>query len=302
MKSKNRITIPVVTLLCLFALAATTAAWAAKGGTKGKPKEGGGSDSGDDIKLVCKFYEGDGRNILDDNRLPPEYIDGDRDVRCSTGGTSQPNLSGIALNNSAGGGGQERQIDLVLEVCNDDLECMTADELSSFVAGLPPSMQGLDSAGRGGLDDTASELNLDMENVFFNVRPYRDGDGGGHIQNLEAGTYLMAVRITPKQAERHAPRVAINLAAQDFPDDQFQGILCQAPDTANALKNDVPVTIHEPKDYPLLYTVDTGGYLYASICSNIKDGGCGKGARASDLCTFHGLVKVKFTLDAFALQ
>lgn len=291
----------ILLIVILISLAMSTGAWAAKGGGKGKPKEGGGSNSGDDIKLICLFHEGDGRNILDDNRDPEAYIDGDRGVTCSTGGTSQPNLSGIALDPSAGGGGQERQLDLALELCQEP-HCLTLSGKGELLAALTPGMRGLFDAGTGGDGDSGGELNLDMENVRFSVRPYRDG--GDHIQNLPPEDYGMALRIAPKQAERKAPRVVISLASEDIQDDKFQGILCDATDTANALTDDVLVTVHPFSDdpIPLLYTVETDGYQLAAICSNIKAGGCGKGARASDLCTFHGLVKVKLKMDAFAVQ
>jgi len=312
MRLKNTIGTNLFSLLCIFALALATmtSAWAAKGGGKGKPGDGSGSNSGEDIKLVCVFYEGEGRNVLDDNRDPPEYFDGDRGVTCSTGGTSQPNLSGIKLDPSTGGGGQERQVDLALELCDEDTgNCnnyldykaywLTDTGRTELLYALTPGMKGLFTAGTGGYGDSPEALNLDMENLRFNVRPYDTQD---HIQKLGPGTYGMAVTFALKRAEQDAPRVAISLASKDIAGDQFQGIACEAPDTVNALTADVPVTVHPSSDDPLLYTVETNGYQLAAICSNIPEGVCGRGAKASDLCTFHGLVKVKFKMDAFAAQ
>lgn len=307
MRQRDAIGSHLISLLCIFALALATAtsAWAAKGGGKGKPGDGTGSNSGDDIKLICLFYEGDGQNILDDNRSPPEYIDGDRGVTCSTGGTSQPNLSGINLDPSAGGGGQERQLDLALQLCSEfdppseDPRCLDEQGKAALLGALTPGMRGLFEAGTGGFDPEGN-LNLDMENLRFSVRPYRDTQD--HIQNLAPETYGMAVNIALKRAERNAPRVVISLASQNIPDDKFQGVLCDAPDTVNPLTYDVPVTVHPSSDDPLLYTVETDGYQLAAICSNIKEGGCGKGAKASDLCTFHGLVMVNLKMEAFAAQ
>lgn len=301
MRLRNTIGTNLISLSCIFALALATmtSAWAAKGGGKGKPGDGNGSNSGEDIKLVCVFYEGDPNdpnNVLDDNRGP--YIDGEQGVSCSTGGTSQPNLSGIKLDPSAGGV-LERQLDLALQLCSDDY-CLP--DKDAFLELLTPGMQGLFESGDGGTLDSEGTLNLDMENLRLSVRPYVDTQD--HIQNLDPSLspYPMAVTFALKRAEKDAPRVAISLAHFDIAGDQFQGIACEAPDTEHALTDDVPVTVHDSNDAPLLYTVETNGYQWAAICSNIKEGGCGKGAKASDLCTFHGLVKVKFTMDAFALQ
>ena len=180
---------------------------------------------------------------------------------------------------------------------------MTPAQRDALVAALPDDMDGIFSAGSGGFIDPD---NYDMENIRFAVRPYRDVDlgdgkdhGGDHLQNLAPGDYAMAVRFSLIGS----PRVVINLAAHDVPDDKAQGVLCNQGNNSIALTEDANVTVYGESDAPLLYSVDTGsGYQLAAICSNIPEGSCGKGARASDLCTFHGLVKVKLNFMAFELQ
>lgn len=299
-----------VVILSVIVLTISVGAWADHkpghgGNGGGKPGDGSGSDSGDDIKLSCLFDDANGENVTDDNRSPATYDDGDRNVACSTGGTSQPNLSGISLSTIASGRKVRRQVDLAFESCSkadDDSRCMLETEMDALVDALPEGMNGIFSAGSGALIDPD---NYDMENIRFAVRPYRDVDlgddkdhGGDHLQNLIPGDYAMAVRFSLIGS----PRVVINLAAHDVPDDKAQGVLCNLGNNSAALAEDANVTVHGEEDHPLLYSVDTGGgYQLAAICSNIPEGICGKGARASDLCTFHGLVKVKLNFMAFEL-
>jgi hypothetical protein len=302
----------------------------------GKPTEGNGSDSGNDIKLSCVFDDALSENILPDYRNYDAatdsypYEDAVSGVGCSTGGTSQPNLSGIALETNTSGQ-LERELDLMLEPCSpseDDDRCMTPGEIADLTTALPEHMNGIFEQGSPGGD-------FDMENVMFELRPYWDAEiperfsglqaaadghhhGGDHLQELLPAEYRMALRIWLKRPGRTDPRLMINLAGHHVPGDKFQGVSCaQAPDPdldpdpTLAVTEDVRVTVKaKPGEGPLLYTVDTyddpsdgndDGYMLASICSNLPVGVCGKGKNVNNLCTFHGLVKVKLNFMAFQL-
>lgn len=322
-------------VIAALLLGASASAWAdhrpghEKGG--GKPSDGSGSDSGNDIKLSCVFDHLNGENIIHDFRNFDSvtgtypYDDGDMKVTCSTGGTSQPNLSGINLVPAATGkfSERERELDLALEQCTSDPRCMTKPQMDQFILDLPNHMKGLFRPGAG------NEF-YDKEHVTFSLRPYRDAEiperwsglaafpdgydhGGDHIQKLRReAEYRMALRIALRRPMRGDPRVVINLAGHHVPEDQFQGVLCapasEPPEAA--VTEDVRVTVAALDKAPLLYTIDTyddpsdekdDGYMLAAICSNMPVGSCGNGKEESNLCNFHGLVKAKLNFMAFEL-
>ena len=328
--SKQALRLGLSGVIAAMMLVASVGVWAdhrpgheGKGG--GKPSDGSGSDSGDDIKLSCFLAEGNGENIRDDNRSPAFYDDADRKVTCSTGGTSQPNLSGILLDTVAKGnpGNRERQLDLVLMPCSAaeaevEDRCMEQVDFDNLAADLPAHMR-IFAEGFGG---ASSDNPYDMEDVTFHLRPYKAVDlpgdnhhhGGDHLQKLDPGVvYRMALRIWLKHVETGDPRVVINLAGHHVPGDKSQGVSCaHIPDPTVAVTEDVYVKVHGEGDHPLLYSVATfnpdtvpslnNGFMLASICSNMPPvGDCGNGKDASNLCYLHGFVKVKLNFMASEL-
>ena len=287
---------------------------------QGDPGPDDGNDSGESIHLACTFADDPG---VEDNpatpdideSIPPDnvvsddgtsYVHGEQKVSCGTGGTTQPNLSGVHLDTVAKGnpGRAERQLDLRLEFCDPEPGCYP----STNPDGLP------------GLEDS-----IDLEHVNMAVRPYRVWDvpekwcqeegceqqpadgfdhGGDYIQNLENGHYRMAVRFGLKATEH---RTVINLAGHHVQGDKFQGVLCALyEDTGDALTEDAWVTVESGPDYR--FTISTtdptdandDGVMKAAICSSMPVNGvpCGTGGNASDVCNFHGFVNIRFTMVA----
>jgi hypothetical protein len=263
------------------------------------PPDDGGKDSGTDLKLSCLFLDEDGDTLLSDGAGP--YVDGVDNVGCSTGGTTQPNLSGIGLDASSKGKFRpgDRYLDLVFTECTGG-NCYK----------IKP-----DSDGDGVLDDglPASIFEEDTleigEKFWLTVRPYRDGQG--HIQELPDAEYRMAVRFNLKQDAR-GPRIVISLAARDIRGDKFQGTLCDLgdPGTDITLDRDALVIVSsDPVNRFIVTTVDGDndtndkGFMKAAICSNIPpaEGATCEGADDSGLCNFHGFVNVRFTMTADVL-
>lgn len=270
------------------------------------PLDDGGKDSGTDLKLSCLFLDALGDTVLSDGgdgNSP--YVDGFENVACSTGGTTQPNLSGISLDATAKGKFKpgDRVLDLVFTPCGDEGCYEVAD----------------DSDNDGTLDDglPASIFERDPESgdmFWITVRPYRNGQG--HIQELPVDKYGMAVRFNLKQSPR-GPRIVISLAGQDIRGDQFQGTLCDLGEvgTSVTLSSDALVIVGpntETDNRFIVTTVDgvidtgekgDGGFMKAAICSNIPpaEGVTCDGADDSGLCNFHGFVNVRFTMTADVL-
>ena len=274
-----------------------------KGG--GKPGDGDGVDSGTDLKLSCELMDdfNNGDNVLSDEM--GAYIDGIDKVSCSTGGTSQPNLSGIVFDPQAKGQFREgdRFMNLVLTECSDP-GCYLISEDSNN-----------DGVLNDGLPAGIFDAGAVDEKFWITVRPYReDAPEGieGHIQQLPEGAWNMAVRFNLKRGNKD-PRVVINLGARSVPGDNFQGMLCAPINDANDLHldaQDALVGTYPDSDVDrfIVTTVDEiddegdGGFMKAALCSNIPvDGVTCDGADDSGLCNFHGLVYVRFTLNADVL-
>ena len=121
----------------------------------------------------------------------------------------------------------------------------------------------------------------------------------------------MAVRIGVQDL---GYRLIINLAGHHVQGDKFQGILCAGEagpedgfSTLDALTQDAWVIVGPGPGFRYEVTTTSPldpndpGVMKAAICSSMLDNNgdaCGKGARASDLCRFHGFVNLKFTLVA----
>jgi hypothetical protein len=258
----------------------------------------GGNDSGTDLSLSCLLLDEAGDTVMSDGG--GAYVDADGKVKCSTGGTSQPNLSGIGLDAAAKGKFRpgDRFIDLVFNECGDS-DCYVNIG---------------DSDGDGTLDDglPAGMFEADQnvgDPLWIAVRPYRDGQD--HVQKLPVGDYRMAVRFNLKHGNGE-PRVVINLASRDIPDDKFQGTLCNlGADTGDTLATDALVIVGAgPEDRFIVTTVDgvptdedgeesDGGFMKAALCSDLSPSG--NGFCESGLCNFHGFVNVRFTLAADVL-
>ncbi len=247
--------------------------------------DGDSNDSGVNIPLSCFFWDRAGDTLLSDNGLP--YVDGEEKVGCSTGGTSQPNLSGIGLATMAKGNAKNRvrQLDIALAYCPDsDPDCIQPDNVDG--SGLPASIF----------------QKHDMEDVWFSVRPYIDQD---HIQLLDPGLYRMALRVSLRD-RYDGYRVGISMADTEVADDKFQGVSCDVPAEVLEKMEDVSVIVRESDDAPVRFTVTTGAvnlgetpeiiedYKKAAICTDIPP--C-ETADDYSLC-FMGLVYMRFTFDA----
>jgi hypothetical protein len=269
------------------------------------PPDDGGTDSGTDLRLSCLFLDeyGKGDNVLSDEY--GAYVDGVDNVACSTGGTTQPNLSGIGLDASAKGKFKpgDRLLDLAFTQCNE-ADCYD-------IAGASDDDE--DGVLNDGLPASIFEATPVVgEKFWMTVRPYRDGQG--HIQELPVGPYGMAVRFNLKQSAR-GPRIVMSLAERDIRGDKFQGTLCDLGDggTDVTLDRDALVIVSESTESRFIVTTvdgvnDTGengdgGFMKAAICSNIPpaDASACEGADDSGLCNFHGFVNVRFTLAADVL-
>lgn len=271
---------------------------------------GGGStnDSGTDLKLSCLFMDNDSDNVTSDGR--GAYVDAVDKVGCSTGGTSQPNLSGIVLDPM--GKGKFRSGDRTLELAFG----------SCYEAGV--SNRCYDTEGNP--DGLPSSIFTDgeAEQVWMVVRPYREDapDGlEGHIQTLPDGEHNMAVRFNLKRGNAD-PRVVINIAARHVTGDKFQGTLCDPfnADIQDTLATDALVVAGPTAEDRFIVTTEDGindhvgpdsndvpgdgGFMQAAVCSSIPPDGHDScdGAGDSGLCNFHGFVNVKFTMTADVLQ
>lgn len=275
------------------------------------PPDDGGNDSGTDLKLSCDFLDEVDDNVLSDGDGP--YIDGVEKVGCSTGGTTQPNLSGILLD--AGTKGKFRPGDRFLDLAFAECEGTDCYQIAD------------DSNGDGVLDDglPASIFEVDSDGIgeqfWITVRPYRLGQD--HIQELPAGEYVMAVRFNLNQ-DPNGSRIVINLAARDVRGDQFQGTLCDLGESGtnatlatdalvltnpdSAIGRFVVTTVDGIGDDDIIVNGEVAtegdhGFMKAAICSNIPplEGVVCDGADNSGLCNFHGFVNVRFTMAADVL-
>lgn len=283
----------------------TSGAFAAKGGNSGSggktPK-----DSGESQSLNCSFI-GAGASLSNDTW--GEYINGQERAECRTGGTSQPNLSGLRLETLEKG-----------KVTKDRMLLVQLGKCTSNVA------EGHDCAALFSQGDPPNILGGSLVEAGFTVRPYPDPDLGfdqSHIQLLSPGLYEMAVRVVLRET---SDRWVVNLGSEIFVEDpKFIGALCHNP--AGKTEEDASVIVFPDGDgdgFPDSYVVTTGTVTgfnadgspgnttfpdgwgitprsrTASICSNYS-GTCGTGAAASDLCDFVGTVALQFTFDAMVI-
>jgi hypothetical protein len=288
---------------------------------------GGDGDSGADVKMICVLDHGGANNVLPDRIAGAEwteedtwYVDGLEKVACDTGGTSQPNLSGINLSSFSGGNQKQiqRYLNFEFDFCNDRDFCIEGDSHhGGTINGYPfTGAEGLDNLMGFFRHEEASNFeNNVFENASIAVRPYKSDNNGGaptdqdHIQLLEPRDYLMAVRLILRDYSKNTPRVVVSLAGHSVLGDKFQGVLCDIPDQTPAITQDATVTVYETGSIPRFRV---SADYYGALCTNIpwdqdqdpstEPESCGTGAEASRLCNFHGLVKVKFTMDAIAIQ
>ena len=155
----------------------------------------------------------------------------------------------------------------------------------------------------------------DAEDLGISVRPYwiPEATEGvpNHIQNLPPRTdpYPMALRISLLGGP---PRVNISIASTHVQGDNFTGILCDlfedtqtlaGTDDVNVLVNDVVAGSGDPRFTVTTLQEDGEWFVKGAICSDITPPGgeeCG-GPGDGQLCNFHGLVNIKFTMDAYEL-
>lgn len=300
-----------------------------KGNTLFKVVEKGGSPySGERIDLNCALLATSGDGRTDTVKADGEpgvhtavygaYVDAEEKANCRTGGTVQPNFSGLSLDPKLRGGPPKRKIDLVLT------NFLGPDEST-----VPPSNLPGHIFEEGPFWD-------DMEVAYLTARPYRQARPANHYRGAAPAQnhiqlltpdyiYSMATRIRLKSVADH--RYVINLAdaEPDIPDDQFTGLYCHSatPSYLNEdivkVSQDVNVYLWPDADRDGVadgYTVTTGtvsddhdSYSLANppnvisaprtaaICSQTGPIEC-DGAGLGEFCNFLGFVDVQFTWHA----
>jgi hypothetical protein len=298
-----------------------------KGNTLFKVVEPGGSPySGENIDLSCalgaSFRDTSADTVKSDGKpgVHPEvdgaYVDAEEKVRCRTGGTVQPNLSGLGLDPKLKGGKPIRKMDLVLTNFADP-DGDTLEKPNGKTDPWPYLPASLFEEG---------PTWEDMEMAYLAVRPHRNDQD--HIQLLAPGTtYRMAARFRVKPVDDH--RYVINLTERlpEVSDDQFSGLLCHSitrkwpNDEIVKVSEDVTVYLWPDADRDGVadgYTVTTGaiqnagsGGSYslanppavtsaprtAAICSQVGPVEC-NGAGLGEFCNFLGFADVQFTWHA----
>lgn len=285
---KYRSTQQIITLFGL--LLAASGAWAHCAGkhSGNHPHCGGGGDggdSGDPYPLICTITDDAGDTVRSDGL--GDYVDGDDRAECTTGGTTQPNASGLLLDTIAHGPIKRaiRKIDLAFNGCAVDNDCNIAP-LEFFQAGATSD---------------------DMEDMHISLRPYPED---GHIQNLPADDfYSMALSIG---LEGYAERWAFQIRAREVPPEWNDGAWCKPANPADAV-TDFDVNVYLWPDAnsdgtPDGYTVTTGtfddtsvqppivtpGATRAVFCSNVGPISC-DGTASGNMCNILGEVDVQFT-------
>jgi hypothetical protein len=263
-----------------------------------------GSDSGEAIPQNCFLLSDASDSILNDPL--GIYRDDVDKVRCTTGGTSQPNPSSLVFSNVSRGNLKNaiRRVDLFIDInsCSDSAGCAIVP------AGVFLPADSMD----------------DMEDIGMNVRAYSGTDGFAvpHIQNLTPGTfYEVAFNFTLKGA---AERWSFQMMKEVIPEDFHQGVFCDLEDPLMATSDNVTLYVWPDLDQdsvPDGYTVTTsdsdsivieidGAAVLppvidnpqpktATLCSNIGIDGsdCG-GAGSSALCHLISQMDVQFTWHA----
>lgn len=326
MKS-NRIQSRIMTLtftaIFVVSLAASTAAMAhCKGKHAGgdnlpsgheRCDGGGGSndgnDSGEAIPQNCFLLSEANDSILND---PLDVYRDDVDkVRCTTGGTSQPNASSLVFSNVSRGNLKNaiRTVDLFIDMesCTDAAGCAVVPAGVFLPAETPDDMD-------------------DMEHISMNVRAYSGADEliVPHIQSLTPGTFYEAAFNFALKGT--AERWSFQMMSEVVPDDFHQGTFCDLEDPSLAKSEDVTLYVWPDLDQdgvPDGYSVTTADQnpenvvievngipvlppiftkpqsRIATLCSNIGIDGsdCG-GAGSSALCHLISKMDVQFTWHA----
>jgi hypothetical protein len=317
---QNRIMTLTFTAFFVVSLAAPTAAMAhCKGKHAGGDNlptghescDGGGgsndgNDSGEAIPQNCFLLSEANDSILND---PLGIYSDDVDkVRCTTGGTSQPNPSSLLFSNITRGNLKNaiRKVDLFIDINS----CSNLAGCAVVPAGVFLSAESVD----------------DMENISMNVRAYAGTDALAvpHIPRLTPGKfYEAAFNFTLKGT---AERWSFQMMSEEIPDDFHQGTFCDLEDPSLAKSEDVTlyvwpdfdqdgvpdgysVTTADPNPEYVVSEVDGIPVLppiftkpqsrTATLCSNIGIDGsdCG-GAGSSALCHLISQMDVQFTWHA----
>jgi hypothetical protein len=263
---------------------------------------GGGNSNpydGEDIPLDCEIVNsntnGSGGSVTNHVRNDGLglYRDGEDKVGCGTGGTVQPNLSGIFFNSFNKGPAKRavRKIDIAFGPC-----------VGSGCSYVPAELFG----PTGATDD--------LEDVTIGTHPFPEQ---GHLQLMDPGEHKMASRIAPKA---FAHRFSIQFMERAMPGDFHQGIWCDLsyhptlkPEDAGS--EDMTVYLwpdNDGDDLPDGYTITTGTIddsvnqsppdviadtRIGTICSSTGPLACA-GPSDGDLCNLLGHVEVGFTIHA----
>ena len=305
---------------------------------KGKnydPLTCGGNDgtdgySGERIDLNCWLTDLDDDTVKADGEpgtgtypnLYGVYVNGEEKVSCRTGGTVQPNLSGLGLNSKLKGGPPIRKIDLALTHFEGP------DGSTALSPYLPTSI----------FEEGASWN--EMEIAYLTARPYgfyRPGnndraasDAQDHIQLLGPDeSYSMATRIRMQPYDEHRYVISLADTLPADPNDLRTGLLCDSvtPGWPNEeiVKVSQDVTVYLWPDtnldgLPDGYTVTTGevpsaggnaGVTFtledppavvsaprtAAICSQEGPVDCSDRS-VGGYCNFLGFADVQFTWHA----
>ena len=257
--------------------------------------------------LNCELLSESGDTVLSDGL--GQYVGGVDKVACGTGGTVQPNLSGISLSTVSKGAIKRaiRKIDLAFGECSgpDGNACRHVPDAFLLKAASDEEVE-------------------EMEDVWIGTGPYPDDPEMGHIQLMAPGTYEMKFHMSPLGL---ADRFVIQLMNRDeFPSELGQGGWCSLEHNPNfewvdaATEEDMTVCIwpdgNDADSLPDGYTITTGDITEAdcagtltmetppavtprsreaTICSTVAgdDFACD-----GDMCNLLGTVPLQLTLHA----
>ena len=272
-------------------------------------------DSGEAIPQNCHLLSapGDLNSIRGDGL--GDYSDDVDKVRCTTGGTSQPNPSSLVFNNVTRGNLKNaiRKVNLWIDKGN-------CDPVGCDAEAVPYGVFAEEAASP---EDTSPE---DMEDISMNVRVYSGADGleVPHIQSLTPGKFYAAAFNFGLNGT--AERWSFQMMGVPVPADFHQGAFCDLQDPFDAISDDVTLYVWPDLDHdgvPDGYTVTTadpedvritssdGSALLppeipttphpktATLCSNVDaDGNSCGGPGSSDLCHLVSKMDVQFTWHA----
>jgi len=276
----------------------------------------GGGNLGPDILMDCTLmglWGDESGDTLKEDTLG-DYYHGVDQVNCSIGGPSVPWPIRLGVGGKVNKRHSVRKVDIVLD-----------DEFLVDGHGLPPYL--FNEADTPDLDD--------MEELRFNVRPYRDTqtEDGIHLlptalvnteNPLLVNPYEMGMTFGVKYK-----RYTISVASRHFEgNEKFTGIACQTGFEDQILGGNYHGDGHGPlpdvtvylwpdgsdaDELPDGYTVTTGSFKHgfppegpplvtpgpriAAVCSPYGPADCGN-PQAPSNCNFLGYAKVQFTLHA----